>query len=29
MPPMPLVAGFFLLAGMALIGYALALRRSV
>lgn len=29
MPPMPVVAGFFLLAGMALIGYALALRRSV
>jgi hypothetical protein len=28
MPPMPWVAGFFLLAGMALIGYALVLRRS-
>jgi thermitase len=29
MPPMPVVAGFFLLAGLALIGYALALRRSL
>jgi subtilisin family serine protease len=28
MPPMPWVAGFFLLAGMGLIGYALVLRRS-
>jgi hypothetical protein len=28
MPPMPWVAGFFLLAGMALIGYALVLRRN-
>jgi thermitase len=28
MPPMPWVAGFFLLAGMALIGYALVLRRG-
>jgi len=29
MPPTPVVAGFFLLAGLALIGYALALRRSL
>ena len=29
MLPMPVVAGFFLLAGIALIGYALALRRSM
>ena len=28
MPPMPVVAGFFLLAGMGLIGYALVLLRS-
>jgi thermitase len=28
MPPMPVVAGFFLLVGMGLIGYALALRRG-
>jgi hypothetical protein len=28
MPPMPWVAGFFLLAGMVLIGYALVLRRN-
>ena len=28
MPPMPWVAGFFLLAGMGLIGYALVLRRN-
>jgi hypothetical protein len=28
MPPMPWVAGFFLVAGMGLIGYALVLRRS-
>ena len=28
MPPVPWVAGFFLLAGMALIGYALVLRRG-
>ena len=28
MPPMPWVAGFFLLAGLVLIGYALVLRRN-